>query len=113
MPNALKNNKSRVEKVKIPKFQYSPSKVNLALNGISEGMRVATASREFKVPRTTLRNKISGKSPRDSVHCEFDSHLGKETEDLLVEWTLTSAKMGFPIDKDWLLSSVQKLVREV
>lgn len=95
------------------RFQYSPSKVNLALNAISEGMPVAKASRVFKVPRTTLRNKISGISPRQSTgHCGFDSYLGRDIEDLLVNWILDCAKMGFPIDKDGLLTSVQKLVKQ-
>lgn len=93
------------------RFQYSPAKVNQALNAISEGMPVAKASRTFAIPRTTLRNKISGKSLRESKHCGFEIHFCKKVEEQLLEWILTCAKMGFPIDKRGLLTSVQKLVR--
>ncbi|KAG5861754.1 hypothetical protein JTB14_029454 [Gonioctena quinquepunctata] len=102
----------RVTKVRHVKFQYSPAKVELALNAVSDGMAIAAASRTFEVPRTTLRNKISGEFRRESRHCEFVSPLGDKIEEQLVKWILTCAKMGIPIDKDGLLCSVQKLVRE-
>ncbi|XP_046987338.1 Down syndrome cell adhesion molecule-like protein Dscam2 [Schistocerca americana] len=63
------------------KFQYSPSKVKDALKAIDEGMKVATASKLYKVPRTTLRNKISGVSPKESTgHCGPHSVLGEQIE---------------------------------
>ncbi|KAG5897647.1 hypothetical protein JTB14_024479 [Gonioctena quinquepunctata] len=80
----------RVTKVK---FQYSPAKVELALNAVSDGMAVAAASRTFKVPRKTLRNKIFGKFRRESRHCGFVSHLGNEIEEQLVDIDL--CKDGF------------------
>ncbi|XP_050064281.1 uncharacterized protein LOC126553153 [Aphis gossypii] len=92
---------------------YSPSKVQQALDAIHKGMNTSTASRIFNVPRTTLRNKLEGKSPVESVgHGGVTSILGDETEALLVEWVLTCAKMGFPVDREGLLSSVKKLVDE-
>lgn len=99
---------------KLSKFQYSPSKVKLALDGIADGMAVSKASKVFSVPRTTLRNKTSGKSPRDSTgQCGFYSFLGRDTEKTLVKWILDCAKMGFPIDKDGVLTSVQKIVGQL
>ncbi|KAF0718546.1 HTH CENPB-type domain-containing protein, partial [Aphis craccivora] len=78
---------------------YSPSKVQQALDAIHKGR---------------LLNKIEGKSPVESVgHGGVTSILGDETEALLVEWMLTCAKMGFPVDREELLSSVKKLVDEL
>lgn len=42
----------------------------------------------------------------------MSSILGSDTEKLLVNWILTCAKMGFPIDQEDLLTSVKKLVDE-
>lgn len=99
---------------KTKKFQYSPLKMQQALEAVSNGMAVLKASKEFNVPRTTLRNKLEGKSPRESTgHCGYFSHLGEENEKVLVDWILDCAKMGFPIDKDGLLSSVQRVVKEL
>lgn len=76
-------------------------------------MSSSEASKTFNVPRTTLRNKIEGKSPIESIgHGGVSSILGNDTEKSLVDWILTCAKMGFPINREGLLSSVKKLVDE-
>lgn len=92
-------------------FQYSPTKIQLALNAVKDGsLNVLQASKMYKVPRSTLRNKLSGKSP-DSVHqVGPKAVLGEETEAKLVNWILTVAKMGFPINKLMLLDTVEKIV---
>lgn len=96
------------------KFQYSPYKMQQAIEAVTEGMPVLKACKEFKVPRTTLRNKLEGKSPRESTgHCGYYSYLGEENEKAIEEWILDCAKMGFPIDRDGLLSSVQRVVQEL
>lgn len=105
------NKRDANAKPKLKRFLYSPNKVNQALRAISNGMPVLKASKEFKVPRTTLRNKLSGKCPVESHrHCGPDSILGESNEKLLVDWLLNCAKMGFPIDREGLLHSVRKLV---
>lgn len=93
------------------RFQYSPSKVERALEAIEGGMKVLTASTVFKVPRTTLRNKLSEKSPRTSAgYSRYHSKLGEEVENMLVNWIIECAEMGFPVNKEDLCTSVQKLV---
>lgn len=94
------------------RFQYSPLKIQKAVNAVRQGMPVLRASKEFKVPRK--RNKLEGKSPMESTgYCGFSSHLSEDNEKVLVNWVLDCAKMGFPINKDGLISSVQKLVNEL
>lgn len=96
--------------VKRKLFTYSPSKVDLALKAIRDGMKVATAGRTYKVPRSTLRNKISGRAPETSGHVGPEAVLGKNIEDMLVTWVKQCSRNGFPINKDGLLDSVKKIV---
>lgn len=94
------------------RFQYSLLKVKKALKAIEEGMSKSTAARLFKVPRTTLRNKLTNKAPRESTgHCGPHSILGEEIEYMLVDWIINCANMGFPVNKGDLCLSVQKLVK--
>lgn len=58
-------------------FTYLPSKVDLAQKAIRDGMKVATAGRTYKVPRSTLRNTISGRAPETSGHVGPEAVLGK------------------------------------
>lgn len=105
--------KGGVEKINKKRFQYSPSKVTSALKAIADGMQVATASKLYHVPRTTLRNKVSHISPAESTgHCGPHSVLGKDIEDKLVQWIIDCANMGFPVNKEDLCSSVKKLLDE-
>lgn len=87
-------------------FQYSPAKVTKTLEAIDDGMKIATANRLFQVPCTTLRNKVSVKSPIASKSCGPNSVLGAQTEQLLVDCILECRKLGFPAVKEGLLVSV-------
>lgn len=98
------------EKLK-KRFCYSPSKVSNALHGIREGMFVSEASRKFGVPRTTIRNKIFGRTPESTGHCGPQPILGMEVEVKIVEWLLAIAKMGFPINKENRLILFKKLYK--
>lgn len=104
--------RKNTETFKVSVFSIK-SKVGIG-RAIADRMAVSKARKVFSVPRTTLRNKTSGKSPRDSTgQCGFYSFLGRDTEKTLVKWILDCAKMGFPIDKDGVLTSVQKIVGQL
>lgn len=93
-------------------FQYSPLKVSRALDAVRDGMKVAKAAITFNVPRSTLRNKLSGRAPESSGKVGQSAVLGDAAEELLVKWVKSCAKTGFPINKENLLDSVEKIVRE-
>lgn len=88
---------------------YSLDTLNLALQAINRGMPVKTASREYKIPKTTLHSKFHGKYP---IECSAGAPpiLTKEEESTLVKWIVCVAKVGFPISRDQLLDSVRTLL---
>lgn len=91
---------------------YTEDALRNAMGAIRDGMPVATASRTFNIPRTTLRHKIAGNAPEGKGKTGPECILGKETEDKLCEWIRQSARVGFPIHKEGLLYSIKKLIEE-
>lgn len=88
---------------------YSLDSLNSALEAIKNGMPIKAASREYKIPKTTLHSKFYGKYP---VECKVGAPtiLTKEEEDTLVKWIIEVAKVGFPVTKHQLLESVYMLL---
>ncbi|KAJ3643900.1 hypothetical protein Zmor_026582 [Zophobas morio] len=92
-------------------LKYSEADMLQALGAVTSGMAVSTASRTYKVPRTTLLYKHAGKYPIKRKMGP-DTVLSNEEEQALVRWMLHIAKAGFPATKDQLLDhsrSVTKL----
>lgn len=82
-----------------------------AITAVQNGEPMATAAKRYGVPRITLHNKISGKTP---MNCNMgpSTILKEEEEDLLVKWILAAAERRFPVSKEQLLDSVQRIVSE-
>ncbi|KAK9694427.1 Tc5 transposase DNA-binding domain [Popillia japonica] len=74
-------------------------------------MPCAVASKLYNIPRITLIGKIKGTYPEE-CKSGVPTVLSRE-EDILVNWILNMAKMGFPINKDQLLDNVTMLCREL
>ncbi|KAI4463191.1 tc5 transposase dna-binding domain [Holotrichia oblita] len=70
------------------------------------------ASKLYNVPRTTLTGKIKG-TYLEECNSGVSTVLTSREDDILVNWILNMAKMGFPINKDQLLDSVTMLRREL
>lgn len=102
----------RQKEVKKPKFLYSEESMKQALAAVRSGVNVMEASRQFGVPRSTLIYKSSGKSPVERKMGP-GTVLPEKYEALLENWIKEMAKRGFPIVKWDLLSSVEKIVREL
>lgn len=92
------------------RFSYSPTQVRNALIAIQNGAPILRASKEYQVPRSTLRHKLRGEAPLTSGRVGPESILGPKIEQILVDWLLDSCRMGFPITKDGLVNTVKKLV---
>ena len=79
---------------------YSPTKVKSTLEAVKNGsMSASQASITFKVPRTSLRRKLSGNVTDLIGKTGPISELGHGNEKKLKDWLLENARFGFPINK--------------
>ncbi|XP_070171041.1 LOW QUALITY PROTEIN: uncharacterized protein [Polyergus mexicanus] len=83
--------------------------MKLALQQISEGMSVSSASKAFGIPRTTLQDKKFGRHQR-SVGAP--TILRQDEEKVFINWIVELRKQGFPVTKDQFLYSVSKYMAE-
>lgn len=92
--------------------KYSEHELDEAIQAINNGMSVNKASKTFRIPRTTLKDKIHGRYP---VHCKIGAPpiLSDEEEKILVNWILNENKRMFPVTKAQLCDSVQNLMKEL
>lgn len=89
--------------------KYSDENLQMAMEAHRKGMPFLKASKVFEVPRTTLMRHFKegnvGKIGRKTK-------LSPEKEKTIVDWIKTMFKAGFPVSKETLLFSVEKLARE-
>ncbi|XP_055698570.1 uncharacterized protein LOC129799015 isoform X1 [Phlebotomus papatasi] len=85
---------------------YEQDDMEKALEAFRKGNSLRQSARKFGVPRTTLRDKIIGRSQGSVGH---PLALSRKHEDLLVKWVLEMADSGHPITKDQLLDTIQML----
>lgn len=93
-------------------LNYDESSMETALHAVKNGMSVFKASKEFKVPRTTLYYKYKGKYPEQRKMGRA-TYLTPREEDGLVKWVLHMKECGFPVTKDQLLESVQVILKKL
>ena len=89
------------------------SRINLvdAVNNVREGESIASTSRTYGVPKSTLRARVQGKYADKKPGAQ--TILTEKEESDLVEWIFKSARDGFPITKDQLFESVRLYVVSV
>lgn len=93
-------------------LKYEEGMMLEAIKAVKEGrMSVNKASKQFKVPRTTLTYKLSGKYPVERKMGP-SSYLSNY-EGIIAKWIISSQKQGFPISKVQLVESIQKLVNDL
>lgn len=94
-----------------PKFNYSKQQMESALKAISRGMSVTAAARSFGVPRTTVLDKISGRTPKVRKMGP-PSILSRVEEEILVNWILLLSQKHRPVTKEQVLDSVQIIIKQ-
>ncbi|XP_072384688.1 uncharacterized protein [Diabrotica undecimpunctata] len=93
------------------RIQYSAEDINKAVVAVQSGMPFKTASKLYKVPRSTLQDKVKGRTSLEKKSGP-GTNLTEE-ENLLVAWLFRIAACGFPATKTQLLDSVQLLLKEL
>ena len=74
-------------------------------------MRVNQAARNFKVPRTTLRDRLSGRVEHGAKSGP-EPYLTKEEEQELVDFLKQASRVGYGKTKKEILVIVQKLIKK-
>lgn len=99
------------KRTKPPTKRYSKEELENALHAIRNGMSYKNASNQFRIPKTTLIDKIKKKYKNDVVGAP--TILSREEEQHIVNWIDYLGKSGFPVTKSQLLESVAKLVQRL
>ena len=101
---------ARIKK-KYTVHQYTCNDLNRALDDIRKGISIRKAAKTYKIPKSTLHAKLSGKAPE---HCKKGPKpiLTTEEEDRLKQWILNKARLCFPMHPNEVKNAVQKVLNE-
>lgn len=95
------------------RLKYSEEAMNQAVNAVKNGTMTAfRAHKIFNVPRTTIIDKVSGRSPIPR-QIGITTILSRQEDNLLVKWILYLADSGFPVCKEQQLDSVEMLIKQL
>lgn len=86
--------------------KYSDEHVLKAIDAVRKGASQFAAAKKYGIPRSTLFNKFSGKTPIGKTSGP-GTVLSTKEEELIEKWLLCLADRGFPVVKQQLLHSVQ------
>lgn len=89
-------------------MKYEPAQMTRAIDYVSEGQPMRRAAKVFGVPYSTLARHCIG-SGDNAGKFGPTTLLSSSHEDKLVEWVISSAKKGFPLKRESLMSSVADL----
>ncbi|XP_072400362.1 uncharacterized protein [Diabrotica undecimpunctata] len=92
---------------------YSNASLQAALHSIREtGISVRKANRRYGIPRATVHDKFTGKSPAEKKKTGPPPLLTVIGEKKIADWVINSAKRGFPISKTDLMEAVAKIATD-
>ncbi|KAJ3661313.1 hypothetical protein Zmor_005712 [Zophobas morio] len=94
-----------------PRRNYTKEQMSKAIDAVGRGMAIATAAKAFSVPRTTLLDKISGRSSLETKMGP-NTVLTQHEEKILEDWIMSLSDMHYSIKKDELLDSVQHIIQK-
>ncbi|KAJ8953396.1 hypothetical protein NQ318_023513, partial [Aromia moschata] len=95
-------------------YQYTEDQLQRALFEIREkNMSINKASKEFNVPKTSIIDRMKGRSRPNRRKTGPAPILSIEVEDKLKEWIINIAKCGFPLKKSDLIDTVEKIAKDL
>lgn len=114
MARNKKNIRQQRPKTKERKFSsYSKEALAAAIASVKEGLSIRVVSQRFGIPRATLHDKVSGKSPAVKKKTGPPPILTIEGEQKIARWVIDIAKSGFPITKSDLIETVTKIAIDI
>ena len=95
------------------KKTYTEEDLKKALSDIREKKKsIRQICKDYAIPKTTILDKISERSPDGVKKPGPEPTLRIDGEKKIVEWLLNISKCGFPVKKQELLDTVQKIIRD-
>lgn len=97
-------------KNKYNRFQYSQQALEAALKSIANGeLNINKASNVYKIPKSTLHNKITNKVPLQRKMGP-QPELTVDEEAKISDWIINKAKLGFPIHPEEVFDTVENFM---
>lgn len=88
--------------------------LELAIENIKSGnITINKASQAYHVPKTTIIDRLKGRSSGTKKKTGPSPLLGEDVENKIKNWVLNIAKCGFPIHKEDLFDTVEKLAKDL
>lgn len=111
-PGSLSKNKKNMKENK-KRIKYDRSKIKDALYAVKhDNMSIREANRLFKIPRSTLQDRIRGRIDEECLKIGRDTVLSEAEEEVLVNWLIQLAKCGFPRKRSDLINTVANIVKD-
>ncbi|XP_053392934.1 uncharacterized protein LOC128555225 [Mercenaria mercenaria] len=93
------------------RLKYSPSKMKQAIASVKSGtLSRRKAAELYGIPKTTLLDKLSGRSPEERVRPGPATVLTEAEENVLCDYIKLMASIGYPVTRDELLTEVKKVI---
>lgn len=90
--------------------KYSEESILSAIKDVKAGISQRQAAKRWKIPRTTLQERLSGRTSRAESH-EFSQRLSREQESHLVRWILAQANLGLAPTHQQVRDFVIRIIR--
>ncbi|CAK1588131.1 unnamed protein product, partial [Parnassius mnemosyne] len=98
---------------RIKTLAYSQTDLESALKDIRErGYGIRETCKKYNIPRSTVQDRLSGKRTDKLNNPGPEPVLGISMEKEVVQWIIKIAKCGFPVKKQELLDTVQKILKD-
>lgn len=78
-----------------------------AIKAVTDGMSIRQAAEEFNLPKSTLGDRISGRTMHGAKSGR-PKYLTDEEEDILVKFLLKCASIGYPRSRNEVIAMVQR-----
>ena len=91
--------------------QWTDEQMNEALKAVSEGLGINQAARDHNVPRTTLRDRVSGRVKHGTKPCP-SSYLNATEESELANFVKQCAQVGYGKTRKEVMHIAQSVANE-